>query len=164
MKVRHIWLVNLKSLSSLTFRSLIPDCTSLNKTKKYYIVDDDRDDQQFLIEALTENDPLVECFSSFNGREAIISLKKDFPLLPDAIFLDLNMPRMNGKECLVELKNTPFLQDIPIIIYSTTSDQKEIQKTLQMGASHFLIKKSSFNELCKELSSIMIRLNMPVQQ
>ena len=74
------------------------------------------------------------------------------------------MPRMNGKECLVELKNTPFLQNIPIIIYSTTSDQKEIQKTLQMGASHFLIKKSSFNELCKELSSIMIRLNMPVQQ
>ena len=164
MKVRHIWSVRLKSLSSLTFRSLIPDCTSLNKTKKYYIVDDDIDDQQFLIEALTENDPLVECFSSFNGREAIMNLKKDFPLLPDAIFLDLNMPRMNGKECLVELKGTSFLQDIPIIIYSTTSDQKEIQKTLQMGASHFLIKKSSFNELCKELSSIMIHLNVPALQ
>jgi CheY-like chemotaxis protein len=163
-KVQHIWLVNLKSLSSLTFRSLIPDCTCLNKTKKYYIVDDDRDDQEFLIEALTENDPLVECFSSFNGREAIINLKKDFPLLPDAIFLDLNMPRMNGKECLVELKTIPFLQDIPIIIYSTTSDQKEIQKTLSMGASHFLIKKSSFNELCNELSSIMIHLNIPALQ
>jgi CheY-like chemotaxis protein len=134
----------------------------LKKTKKYYIVDDDIDDQQFLIEALTKNDPSAGYHTAFNGREAIIHLKKDLPLVPDAIFLDLNMPRMNGKECLAELKSIPFLQDIPIIIYSTTSDQNEIQKTMSKGASHFLIKKSSFKELCNALDSITVLLNTPV--
>jgi len=68
---------------------------------------------------------------------------------------------MNGKECLLELKGTAALQHIPVIIYSTTTDQKEIQKALDMGASHFLIKKSNFRELCKDLHSIPVLQNIP---
>lgn len=131
----------------------------MTNTKVYYIVDDDIDDRQFLIEALTENDPSIQCFTASNGQEAITYLKKDNILLPDAIFLDLNMPRFTGKQCLAELKRTPSLQHIPIIIYSTTSDKKEMRHTIQMGASHFLIKKSSFKELSEELFSILAGLN-----
>jgi len=143
------------------FQTYTTDCLSLKKNKNYFIVDDDGDDQQFLIEALTEMDPSVQCHTSFNGREAIAHLQKDLSHLPDAIFLDLNMPRMNGKECLLELKGTAALQHIPVIIYSTTTDQKEIQKALDMGASHFLIKKSNFRELCKDLHSIPVLQNIP---
>jgi CheY-like chemotaxis protein len=126
----------------------------LTKTKTYYIVDDDIDDQQFLIEALTENDTSAVCLTASDGQEAIGHLKTGLVPLPDAIFLDLNMPKFNGKQCLEELKRTPSLQNIPIIIYSTSSDKKEIQEAIQMGASHFLVKKTSFKELCVELSSI----------
>jgi CheY-like chemotaxis protein len=143
------------------FQTYTSEYVSLKKNKNYFIVDDDSDDQQFLIEALTENDPSVQCYTYFNGREAIAHLQKNLSHLPDAIFLDLNMPRMNGKECLAELKHTAALQHIPVIIYSTTTNQREIQKALSMGASHFLIKQSNFNELCKELKSIAVFLNIP---
>jgi CheY-like chemotaxis protein len=117
------------------------------------------DDQQFLIEALTKNDLNVQCFIAPNGKEAINNLKKAIVPLPDAIFLDLNMPRLNGKQCLAELKRTVPLQHIPVIIYSTTSNKKEMQDTLQMGASYFMVKKSSFKELREELFLITSELN-----
>lgn len=131
----------------------------LTKTKIYYIVDDDIDDQQFLIEALTEHDEQIQCFTAFNGQEAITHLKGTFVPLPDAIFLDLNMPGLNGKQCLQELKQTPSLQHIPVIIYSTTSAENEIQETMRMGASYFLVKRSSYRELVNELSQIDIVVN-----
>jgi CheY-like chemotaxis protein len=131
----------------------------LAKKNIYYIIDDDMDDRQFLIEALTENDQNIQCFSALNGREAIINLKKAIIPLPDVIFLDLNMPQLTGKECLAELKRTASLQHIPVIIYSTSSNKKEIQETLEMGAFSYLIKKSSFQELREELLFISSELN-----
>ena len=132
---------------------------SLNKTPVSYIDDDAADDQQFLIEALTENNPSAQCLTAFNGQEALTYLKQNDILLPDAIFLDLNMPRFTGKQCLMELKRTPSLQHIPVIIYSTTSDKREIGDAVKMGASHFLVKKSSFKELSEELLVILTALN-----
>jgi len=126
----------------------------VGKTKIFYVVDDDVDDQQFLIEALSGNDQSILCFTASNGQEAITYLNGAGVSLPDVIFLDLNMPRLNGKQCLAELKRTPSLQHIPIIIYSTTSDKKEILDTMQMGAAYFLTKRSNFKELKVELSSI----------
>ena len=127
-------------------------------SKTYFIVDDDPDDQQFLIEALVENDPSCRCFTAPDGQEAITNLADATIPTPDAIFLDLNMPLMNGKECLAALKRTSFLQDIPVIIYSTTSNIREIQEVLEQGASHFLMKKSSFKELREEISSITLKM------
>jgi CheY-like chemotaxis protein len=141
-------------LAFLTFNFI-----RLTKKNTYYIIDDDIDDQQFLVEALVENDQSSECFRAHNVEEAINNLKKAIIPLPDAIFLDLNMPGLTGKQCLVELKQTPSLQHIPVIIYSTSSNRKEIQETLQMGAFFFLIKKSNFEELSEELSFITSELN-----
>ena len=128
----------------------------LLKPKIYFIVDDDFDDQQFLIDALVENDPSCECFTSSDGQEAITKLMDAIIPIPDVIFLDLNMPLLNGRKCLAVLKKTLFLQHIPIIIYSTTSNKKEIQEITDQGASYFLIKKPSFKELREELSSIAV--------
>ena len=126
--------------------------------KNYFIVDDDRDDQIFLIEALTENCNNIRCYTAFNGQEALTDLSTPAFPIPDAIFLDLNMPRLNGKQCLAELKLTPGLMEIPVIMYSTSSAQQEISDALQMGAYYFLVKKGSYKELRDELILIMALL------
>jgi len=131
----------------------------LKPPKVYYIIDDDPDDQQFLIDALTDNDQSVKCFTAHNGKEGIRNLTGGMIPLPHAIFLDLNMPGMSGKECLSKLKTIPSLQHIPVIIYSTSSDQKEIQLLMEMGAFHFLVKAFSLKALGKELSLIVTALN-----
>ena len=84
-------------------------------------MDDDPDDQQFLIDALTHNDPDIHCYSANNGKEAFYNLERAIIPLPDAIFLDLNMPQRSGKQCLADLQRNSLLRQIPVIIYSTTS-------------------------------------------
>jgi DNA-binding response OmpR family regulator len=79
----------------------------MTRRNTYYIVDDDIDDQKFLIEALASNDLNVKCFTATNGKMAIHELSSSIIPLPDAIFLDLNMPKFNGKQCLAEIKRTP---------------------------------------------------------
>ncbi len=120
----------------------------------YYVVDDDVDDRQFLIEALAEIDMSAQCLTACNGQEAIAFLNLTDSSKPDAIFLDLNMPRMNGKQCLAELKKSPALKNIPVIIYSTSSDEQEMAETLKLGAAYFLTKKIRFGDLCTELLSM----------
>jgi CheY-like chemotaxis protein len=126
----------------------------MRKTKNYLIVDDDHDDQQFLIEALKEIDPSCQCFTTSNGEEAIAHLGDMINPFPDVIFLDLNMPLMGGVECLSIVKRKSSLQHIPVIIYSTSSNQKEMQRVIEKGASYFLVKKNSFKELYEELTLI----------
>jgi DNA-binding response OmpR family regulator len=131
----------------------------VTRRRTYYIIDDDVDDQNFLIEALTANDRDIQCFTAFEGKRAIRDLSSNKNPLPDAIFLDLNIPKFNGKQCLAEIKRTPSLLHIPIIIYSTTSDKREIGETMKLGAAYFMTKKSSIKELREELAVITAGLN-----
>ena len=110
----------------------------------YYIVDDDLDDQQFLIEALSKNDPDSQCYSANTGSQAINNLKNSVVPLPDAIFLDLNMPQLNGKQCLAELKRTSSLKNIPVVIYSTTSNKTEISGHAEFRCLVFPDQKKQF--------------------
>ena len=72
--------------------------------KKFFIADDDPDDQELFIEALLQIDAQCKCVTAFDGLEALNKLFSQTVYVPDFIFLDLNMPKMNGKECLVEIK------------------------------------------------------------
>ncbi len=74
------------------------------KKRTFFIVDDDIDDQELFIEAVKEVDSSIECLSSSDCEHALNLLKNGEIAIPDIIFLDLNMPRLNGKQCLVELK------------------------------------------------------------
>jgi CheY-like chemotaxis protein len=130
------------------------------KKKVYFIIDDDLDDQLFLIEALTKNDSNIQCFKAGNGKAALQDLKKSIVPFPEMIFLDLNMPQMNGKQCLIELKLAPFLREIPVIIYSTSTYKKEIQECLNLGAFSFMTKKSSFRDLCQELLLVTSQITL----
>lgn len=119
------------------------------------IVDDDAEDQELFIEALLAIDKQCKCLAASGGEEALRILLNTPGPLPDYIFLDLNMPKMNGKELLVTIKKNEQINRIPVIIYSTTSEEKEIQNTLQLGAVSFLQKPNSFRELSDALTNII---------
>lgn len=127
----------------------------MKQNRRFFIVDDDSDDQDLFIEAVNEVDSTIECISASNCEEALDLLRNRKISMPDVIFLDLNMPRLNGKQCLVELKREAHLRDIPVIIYSTSSEKRDIEETSRLGAAHFLTKPNKFEELCKALSFVV---------
>jgi CheY-like chemotaxis protein len=125
--------------------------TPLKKT--CFLIDDDVDDQEIFIMALDQLlDIRFHCTVASNGNEALQKLKRE-SVLPDYIFLDLNMPRMNGKECLKELKKNERLRNIPVIIYTTSSSRADMEDTLKLGAAGFITKPFSLKELTVTLTN-----------
>jgi CheY-like chemotaxis protein len=117
-----------------------------------FYADDDREDCEFFTEALAQIDPDIKTITAGDGKEAL-ALLNSRPA-PDYIFLDINMPLIDGKKCLIEIKKNARLKDIPVIMYSTTSDTNEIRQYYKLGAHDFLIKPNDFNLLCESLESI----------
>jgi CheY-like chemotaxis protein len=126
----------------------------VKKPLRVLLVDDDPDDRQFFQEAVNEINTDIHCDFCRDGIEALEFLDKTGEL-PQFIFLDMNMPRMDGKECLKEIKRHPVFSGIPVIIYSTSRMQHEEDDFLRHGASRFLQKPSSFTGICHALSSIL---------
>ena len=119
------------------------------------IVDDDVDDLQFFIDAIGEIDPRIHCLTAFNGIEALMLLETH-DSRPDYIFLDLNMPKMNGKQCLRHLKNSPLFRSIPVIIYSTSRRPEDSDEAREMGAAAFIVKPNKFFQLKSEISAVLL--------
>jgi CheY-like chemotaxis protein len=129
--------------------------------KTCLLVDDDEDDREIFCLALAEADPTVKCIQAKDGREAL-NLLNDKSFVPDYIFLDLNMPLMNGKECLAEMRKRRDLDGIRVIIFSTSSSDRDIQETKQLGASGFIKKPPLTSTLAKNLSELFNnRQSMP---
>ena len=124
----------------------------MNNGKTCFLIDDDIDDQEIFTLVLKSVNPSISCVVASDGIEAVSKLKKDDAFNPDLIFLDLNMPRMNGKECLQEIKKIDRLKKTPVIIYSTSSEQQDIIETRNLGAADYLEKQSSVAELRKKLA------------
>jgi len=118
------------------------------------IVDDDADDLQFFADAIAEIDSNVSCITAFNGIEALQILETTNPK-PDYIFLDLNMPRMGGKQCLRHIKNNPLFESIPVIIYSTSRRPEDVEEVRNAGAAAFIIKPNKFHLLRAEIADIL---------
>lgn len=127
------------------------------------IVDDDNDDAEFFTEAVNKVDPQIRCWVAKDGKQALHLLNKELVIPPDFIFLDINMPIMNGRETLTEIKKSTRLRDIPVIMYSTTSDTKEIKSFYDLGAYDFLIKPNNFQKLVEALSSIIVSTKQKIK-
>lgn len=119
-----------------------------------YLIDDDRDEQEIFSMALESLRVNVKCNFASSGNEAIEKLKSDQTFLPDFIFMDLNMPRMNGRQCLAEIKKIAHLREVPVIVYSTSSHNTDRTDLLQMGASAYIAKPSSIPALMTELLKV----------
>jgi CheY-like chemotaxis protein len=122
-------------------------------SKTCLLVDDDEDDKEIFCLALQRIDPAIECTTASDGLEAL-SILKNKSYVPGYIFLDLNMPRMNGKECLKEIKKQDHLSDVPVIIFSTSAAERDIEETRRLGASSFITKPPLVATLAKKLSDI----------
>ena len=126
----------------------------LSEKKLLMIVDDDKLDRSFFCSAIRKNNPAYECIEAINGDDALKQLRKT-KNLPDFIFLDLYMPKMDGRECLKELKSDKMLKNIPVIIYSTLDDEVNFKLTQELGADYFLAKLSDIYPLPEELAHAM---------
>lgn len=129
------------------------------KDKKFLIVDDDSDDVCLFTEALTSVAPKTLCFSASDGGEALRDLEKERISKPDIIFLDLNMPEMNGWQCLTKLKSLDRFKDIPVIIHTTSTSSIDKNHARTLGAHCFFTKPDDFSILKKMLEIVIDKLN-----
>ena len=119
------------------------------------LADDDEDDRLFFTEAFDEL-RINTKVQTFNDGVALMDyLNDEDSILPNVLFLDLNMPRKNGVECLLEIKQNKKLNDIAIAIYSTSSSENHIEETFINGANIYIKKPNDFEKLKKILSEIV---------
>lgn len=109
-------------------------------------IDDDADDRFFFKESIEGLLDCSVCFEANDGEAAPRQLRK-IEQLPNFIFLDVNMPRMDGHECLSELKKDAVLKSIPVIMYSTSFSEESISEYHKLGASGYLNKPTDMNKL-----------------
>ncbi|MCW3077687.1 MAG: response regulator [Bacteroidetes bacterium] len=117
------------------------------------LVEDDQDDQEFFLGVLSELRPASVCHVSNNGMEALLHLKET-KSKPSLIFLDLNMPVMDGYEFLTEVKNRTELNKIAVVVFTTSSNPNDIEKAWQLGASYFFTKPNGMNVFKQKLSLV----------
>ena len=120
-----------------------------------FLVDDDYEDHEIFKMAFAKVKSDFNLITAENGIEALDKIKEDPEFKPDIIFLDVNMPRMNGKECIREMRKISHVENIPIILYSTHDGQKEINEAKEAGATDFMTKPASISEFTKALQGIV---------
>lgn len=123
-----------------------------------FYIDDDPDDVDVFIDALKTVSASLTCVTARDGEEALDTLQK-MVIAPQVIFLDINMPKMDGMQFLREVKKDDQFKDIPIVIYSTSSDKRQVTEFYRMGAHKFLPKHPNYQLLCQELNTILREFN-----
>jgi CheY-like chemotaxis protein len=123
--------------------------------RQVVLIDDDRDDAELFKEVLFEIDNTIG-FTHFEESKEALQILSDLQTnLPDFIFLDINMPVVSGWECLAEFKNNKHLKLIPVIMFTTSSQPKEIEIAKQRGADGFITKPSDYNTLKTLVASVL---------
>ena len=122
----------------------------------FFLIEDDLDDQEIFRMALSGIDRDIECMVFNNGIEALEHLQKSNGRSPDFIFLDVNMPLMNGVACLKEIRKMENLAHTKIFMFSTSSDNKVVNTAKELGATGFIIKPPSLSVLQQKLTEVII--------
>lgn len=131
---------------------------STSNSFQILLADDDQDEIDFFQEAVTRlNIPLG--LKAVGDGQKVLDFLQSNTIRPDFIFLDLNMPRMNGLECLQQIRSEKDFCDIPVVIYSTSSNDIEIDEALENGANLYIIKTYSIPQLVNKLQ-VLFENNM----
>jgi response regulator RpfG family c-di-GMP phosphodiesterase len=118
-----------------------------------FLIDDDKEDQEIFCMALEGVKEHVNCIFAINAEEAFKMLENEF-LIPDYIFIDMNMPRLDGNEILKKIKTIKRLNDVPVYLYSTYANPNTISKSKELGAAGFIVKPPKVSELTETLKFI----------
>jgi CheY-like chemotaxis protein len=127
-------------------------------TRRILLIDDDEEDQRFFMEALKTLNLEIECKTAGNGQEAIDQLELSFQY--EIIFLDLNMPVMNGFECLEFIRRNEKYKHIPVVIFTTSVNHDDKQFCEGFGIKRYFHKPNSFPKLCLGLYDILGNRNV----
>ncbi|WP_445735449.1 response regulator [Mariniflexile sp.] len=119
------------------------------------LADDDEDDRLFFTDAFEELNMNTKVNTFNDGVELMDYLNKPDAVLPHVLFLDLNMPKKSGMECLNEIKANGKMAEIAVVIYSTSASEEDIEETFVLGANIYIKKPSSFKQLKKVLSDVV---------
>ena len=126
----------------------------MKKIFRILLVEDDADDVELLQDALSTNG--IEYFMHvINDGAEVANYLKRMTEAPDIIIMDLNLPKVHGKDILKEIKSSPAHCDIPIVVLTTSSSVQDKNYTLALGADDFLIKPTSTSGLQHVVSVIV---------
>ena len=125
----------------------------MREVQHILMVDDDADDQFLFVEALKQIQQSCTCEIANNGLEALEKL--DTLPEPEIIFLDVNMPIMNGFDCLRSLRAHDSYKHIPVIIYTTTKDAESVNLFRNLGANAYFQKPINFSQLQFKLKKLL---------
>ena len=117
------------------------------KPLQIFLADDDLDDCDFFERALTSLPISAELTTVYDGEKLMNALNNATAQIPDVIFLDINMPRKNGYECLAEIKQNSRLKDVPVIMFSTSNSRDAMNALFKIGADVYIRKPGGFEEL-----------------
>ena len=125
------------------------------------LADDDTDDRIFFQDALQDLSVKAALYTVEDGVELMNFLTSEATILPDLLFLDINMPRKNGFECLSEIKTNTKLKELPVIIFSTSLDREMADKFYDNGAHYYIRKPGDFIKLKRLISDALVLATQP---
>lgn len=135
-----------------------PDPRSLTRPIEILIVEDNPDDVELTIEALRDSKVANNIHVARDGVEALEFLRRLGPhanaVSPDLVFLDLNMPRKNGREVLEEMKADPDIKHIPVVILTTSKADEDIARTYKLQAAAYVVKPVDFHRFVAVIRAI----------
>jgi CheY-like chemotaxis protein len=126
-----------------------------NNSRLIFIVDDDPDDRQIILDAFLEKNPQIDYVFIENAENLLQTLYSDDAEFPALILLDLNMPGMLGLQALKEMRSNRKFSQIPIIVLTTSTLVQDRRASYELGAACFLRKPDSFGELVEITNSIV---------
>jgi chemotaxis family two-component system response regulator Rcp1 len=142
-----------------------------DRVMEVLLVEDSPGDVRLTQEAFRDTCPPIHLHVAWNGVEAIGFLRRQGAQAnaprPDIILLDLNLPRMDGREVLATIKEDPALRAIPVVVLTTSGSEADILKTYSLHANCYLTKPVDLNEFLKVVKSIdefwLARVRLPLE-
>jgi len=122
----------------------------MNTELTVFYADDDIDDLDFFRDVINSIGQKIKLFTHDRGDNLLTALRNP-PPVPQIIFLDLNMPGKSGFDVLEELKSSDDFKDIPVVAFSTSSDDHNVSKCMKLGASFYVTKSTSFDSLKRSI-------------
>jgi len=127
---------------------------AIHKKSIIIVADDDEDDRLLITEAIRENGFAGE-IHSFEDGEGLMTHLNNWCSPETVILLDLNMPKMDGRQVLREIKSNPQLSFIPVVVLSTSSNMEDIEVSYGFGANSYIIKPATYDELKKRMNALV---------
>lgn len=122
----------------------------MNNELTIFYTDDDAEDLEFFTEVTGQIGNHLNIVTQNNGKKLLQDLENP-PPNPHIVFLDLNMPGFSGFDVLEKLRSSDSFKKLPVVIFSTSSDEQTIAKSLALGASYYVPKPTDFSVLKKTI-------------